>query len=251
MSNKIVENNKGKIFAIADLHNCYKGYKQAIERANITPEDTLIHLGDYFDRGSEAKELFQHLLKMKNFCNCIFVMGNHDELVLYWLTEKLKFGAYDHFLQMGGYETINSLEKWFLRDPTAKQQVIKFLQNLKPYYIDSENRLFVHAGFDSFKGAEHQFQQNPTSLWWSRYLVEGCFDNNEVYLKMLDLYNEVYVGHTMTKSLAGTYCDVPLFIKNLCALDTGAGSNGKVTIIDIHSKKCYQSDLVKKLYPNN
>ena len=64
---------------------------------------------------------------------------------------------------------------------------------------------------------------------------------------ILRAHKEIFIGHTSTVSYN---TDKPMNELNVWNLDTGAGFNGKLTIMDIETKKYWQSDPVKELYPN-
>ena len=61
-------------------------------------------------------------------------------------------------------------------------------------------------------------------------------------------FREIYIGHTPTTK-CGT--DKPLTALNILNLDTGAGHNGRLTIMDIDTKKYWQSDPLLELYTEN
>ena len=63
--------------------------------------------------------------------------------------------------------------------------------------------------------------------------------------KMKDNFNKVFIGHTSTLNWGKTE---PMFAANVVNIDTGAGFNGKVTIMDTETGDYWQSDLVKDLY---
>jgi serine/threonine protein phosphatase 1 len=54
-----------------------------MERAKVTAEDSLI-LGDYVDGWSQSQVL-DYLIELNSTNNCVFIRGNHDELLLHWL----------------------------------------------------------------------------------------------------------------------------------------------------------------------
>jgi serine/threonine protein phosphatase 1 len=58
---------------------------------------------------------------------------------------------------------------------------------------------------------------------------------------------EIFIGHTSTLLWKKTE---PIHAANIWNLDTGAGSHGKLTIMDVETKQYYQSDLASLLYPN-
>ena len=71
--------------------------------------------------------------------------------------------------------------------------------------------------------------------------------DSKSYPKRLLLYNEIYIGHTPTLHYD---IEIPMQGCNVWNIDTGAAFLGKLTCIDIETKKFYQSDKLVDLYPN-
>jgi serine/threonine protein phosphatase 1 len=231
-------------FVIGDIHNCYLGLKQAIERTNPQKGDTLIFLGDYFDGWSQAKEVLLYLLELKEQYNCIFLKGNHDDWVESWVTGKMDAFALKGFQRYGGAETIKSFESWFKEDQLNKQILIDFLSLLKYHHVDEQNRAFLHAGYTNIAGVEEE--DNQVKIW-DRQLVQMVLslDTNPLCLKA---HKEVYVGHTPITRYG--FEPVPLNMFNLWMMDTAAAFTGKVTVMNINTKEFWQSNPVIELYPN-
>jgi len=61
--------------------------------------------------------------------------------------------------------------------------------------------------------------------------------------KALEEFKEIYIGHTAEN-------DGPNQYGNLWNIDTGAGWNGKLTIMDVNTKEFWQSDFATLLYPD-
>ena len=123
---------------------------------------------------------------------------------------------------------------------------------MKLYYIDRQNRLFVHAGFVSMHGPEREYSE--TNLYYDRTLWEMALAMNydldtasHLYPKRLKLFNEIYIGHTPTINF-GSY--EPMNAKNVWNIDTGAAFFGRLSCIDIDTKEVFQSDAVQSFYPN-
>ncbi|MES2812973.1 MAG: metallophosphoesterase [Bacteroidota bacterium] len=235
-----------KIFVIGDIHGALKALKQVLERASVTQNDTLIFLGDYLDGWSESPQLLDFFITLNKTHQCIFLRGNHDELVLHWLQNNHDNPMwYEH----GGESTVNAYS--FISEE-RKQQHIEFLLQLKNYYLDDKNRLFIHAGFTNLKGvtAEHF----PRLLYWDRTLWEMaiCLDTNLSksavnYPKRFKIYKEIFIGHTPVTQINET---TPINKANVWNIDTGAAFRGPLSILDIDSKEYWQSDPVHLLYPN-
>ena len=77
-----------RTLVIGDIHGGLRALHQIMERANVTPNDTLIFLGDYVDGWSQSPQVIDYLIELKTTHNCIFILGNHDELLLEWLDKQ-------------------------------------------------------------------------------------------------------------------------------------------------------------------
>lgn len=236
-----------KTFVIGDIHGGLKALKQVLQRAAITKNDTLIFLGDYVDGWSESPQVLDFLIALEKKQNCVFIRGNHDELLLNYL----KTNDYNQeWFKHGGQSTIDAYEKV---SETSRQEHIEFLENhLKDYYLDEHNRLFIHAGFTNVNGIA--FEYFPKLFYWDRTLWETALalnpdlsEESVFYPKRFTLYNEIYIGHTPTTRINET---IPTNKACVWNIDTGAAFHGSLTILDIDTKAFWQSDLLTILYPN-
>ena len=235
-----------KTFVIGDIHGALRALKQVLERAKVSCYDTLIFLGDYVDGWSDSPQVLDFFIKLNQTHRCIFLRGNHDELVLHWLQNNHDNPMwYNH----GGESTVKA---YSIIDDKTKQNHIAFLLSLKNYHIDEKNRLFVHAGFTNLKGVA--IEHFPRLLYWDRTLWEMALalDNNisknsVYYPKRLQLYSEIFIGHTSVTQINET---IPINKANVWNLDTGAAFKGPLSIMDIDTKEFWQSEPVFTLYPN-
>ena len=235
-----------KTYVVGDIHGGLKALVQVLKKAPIKPKDTLIFLGDYVDGWSESPQVIDYLIELKEKQNCVFIRGNHDDLLLSYLqTNSYKEEWFNH----GGRSTIEAYAKI---DPETKQIHIEFLKKLKPYHLDSKNRLLIHAGFTNLKGVDFEFFK--PLFYWDRSLWELAlaldpaisFDS-EMYPERLKIYKEIYIGHTPTTKINQT---IPTNKACIWNIDTGAAFLGRLTILDIDSKQYWQSDTLPDLYPN-
>ena len=61
---------------ISDVHGQFDKMMIALDKANFNPEtDTLVTLGDLFDRGDNSKEVLEYVMSLPNY---IPIWGNHD-----------------------------------------------------------------------------------------------------------------------------------------------------------------------------
>lgn len=69
-----------RYFITSDIHGYYSVLKKELETVGFNKEkDTLITLGDNFDRGSETLEMYKFLSSLPNV---ILVRGNHEDCLI-------------------------------------------------------------------------------------------------------------------------------------------------------------------------
>jgi len=235
-----------RTLVIGDIHGGLRALVQVLEKANVTKEDTLIFLGDYVDGWSESPQVIDFLIGLSQKQNCIFIRGNHDELLLNWLQSNRDNPLW---LEHGGEATVLAYANV---NEETKQKHIDFLKSLQNYYLDSQNRLFVHAGFTNLNGVTHEYF--PKMFYWERTLWETAMALDKtmstedlMYPKRLKLYNEIYIGHTPVTKINKS---IPIQMANVWNIDTGAAFLGPLSIIDVETKEYWQSDSLPLLYPN-
>ncbi|MFV8374897.1 metallophosphoesterase family protein [Flavobacterium sp. LB1P71] len=235
-----------RTLVIGDIHGGLHALHQIMERANVTIKDTLIFLGDYVDGWSQSPQVIDYLIELQKKQNCICIRGNHDDLLLEWLnksTDNLMWYKHGGEATVIAYETV---------DAETKQKHIEFLQSLDNFYLDEQNRLFVHAGFTNMNGVN--FEYFPGLFYWDRTLWETALaldktmkPDDVFYPKRFTLYDEIYIGHTPVSRIGKT---VPVQMACVWNLDTGAAFKGPLTIMDVDSKEYWQSEPLMTLYTN-
>ena len=256
-----------RTLVIGDTHGALKALKQALKRCNFKlKNDFLILLGDYVDEGPESAQLIDFLIRIDKLAKYppIFIRGNHDVWCEEWLTSGI---GKTIWINQGGAATLKSYTR-------KKDSHIKFFRNLHDFYKDEENRVFVHGGFNSRLGIGHEAYQSD--YYWDRDLWQiALLSHNRKHLKKDGTpqsyrflkHKEIYIGHTATinwncKPHYLEYLNpaqifkngriiVPMNRCNIWNMDTGAGWNGKLSIMDIDTKEVWQSDFVKALYPGH
>lgn len=215
---------------VGDIHGGYKALLQVLERAEFSPDDdVLIGIGDYCDGWGESFAVIEFLRNLPNF---IGIRGNHDEWLLDWL---VLFNAPTIWTSQGGQATLNSYQGKI----GSFKDHSDFLSSL-PLYLSVDNKLFVHGGFF------HPIEDNSDfTLMWDREMFSWVFMGNRPW--NIGDYEEVYIGHTTTSRIDSSL--KPLYKHNVWAIDQGAGYEGKLTLMDIHTHDYWQSDPVGTLYP--
>ena len=238
-----------RTFVIGDIHGGLRALHQVMERAQVSPEDRLIFLGDYVDGWSQSPQVLDYLIALQSTHNCIFIRGNHDALLEDWLSGNTANFDEQMWFHHGGEATVQAYEK--LND-YHKQIHIDFLSKLQDYHLDEQNRLFIHAGFTNMNGIAYEYF--PKLFYWDRTLWETAValdDRLSIesmgYPKRLTLYREIYIGHTPVTKIGQT---TPINKACVWNMDTGAAFKGPLTIMDIDSKMYWQSEPLPQLYPN-
>lgn len=238
-----------KKFVIGDIHGGLKALLQVLKKINCDENETLIFLGDYVDGWSESPAVLDFLIELQKKQPCIFIRGNHDELLLDWLLGNNENIDEKLWFQHGGEATVLSYQNI---NAETKEKHIQFLQSLQDYHLDDKNRLFIHAGFTNMKGVEHEFFKPlfywDRTLWETALAIDSQLSKDAItYPLRLKIYNEIFIGHTPVTKIDET---IPVNKACVWNVDTGAAFKGKLTIMDVDTKEFWQSDSLPDLYPN-
>jgi len=256
-----------RTLVVGDIHGALKALQQCFERAEVGLNDLVIFLGDYVDGWPESAELIEFLIEFekKQKVKPIFIRGNHDK----WCEDWLKTGSKSNiWISQGGKSTFDSYikTKYLIKDSHRM-----FFHKMHNYYVDDKNRGFVHGGFRSKKGLGHEAYESDyywdRDLWQLVLMLDGrVHEKAPKHAKRMYKHNEIYIGHTSTfnwdvKPHLREYNDprqpknggiiVPMKRCNVWNLDTGAGYDGRLSIMNIDTESYWQSDDVKTLYPND
>lgn len=148
-----------RLIAVGDIHGEIEKLNSLLEKLNLKASDTIVFLGDYIDRGHNSKEVIDRLLKLSKITNCVFLKGNHEDMLLKTRISKSEDDI-THWLLSGGVTTYDNYGDY----PTIFNLHGNFFENLKPYYL-TEKYLFVHAGINPKKSLE---SQTDDDLFWIR-----------------------------------------------------------------------------------
>ncbi len=233
-------------YVIGDIHSGLRALKQVLELLPKTSDDLYIFLGDYVDGWSEAAETVSFLIDFSEENNCVFLRGNHDDLVYDFLKNDQDRPMW---LAHGGEATKHSYAK--LSEAEIEKHLL-FYEKLENYFIDSNNRVYLHAGFTNMHGPQYEYF--PNSVYWDRTLwemvcsLDTSLSKDDVnYPKRLLLFEEIYIGHTPVTRIGKT---VPANFANVWNVDTGAAFKGVLSVINATTKEVWQSDPVWTFYPD-
>lgn len=161
----------GRIFVVGDIHGCPLELDLLLSHLthveNLSPDDRLIFIGDYIDRGPDSKAVIERLIHLAAaFPQTIFLRGNHEEMLLGFLgltrtvAPYLENGGAVTFASYGNANAANR-EDAFAILPEVHLNFIKATERM----LLVDNFLFVHAGINPLRSLE---DQDDEDVYWIR-----------------------------------------------------------------------------------
>lgn len=129
-----------KYLAIGDIHGCLKSLQALLEKLEEYSDRRFVFLGDYIDRGPNSKGVVDFLLEFKEQQDCIFLRGNHEQMLL----DAYKMNDVDLWLMNGGRSTLESYGATYNQLEIPESHIAFY--NQTRMYFDTPDYFFVHAG---------------------------------------------------------------------------------------------------------
>lgn len=153
--------------AIGDIHGCYKTVRSLVEQLSDFYDRTFVFLGDYIDRGPSSKETVQFLIDFSRSVRCVFIRGNHEQMLL---ESQLSGRHFSRWMQNGGRTTLTSYGQTQM-NVRFESSHHHFYRNTKLFF-NSGDYVFVHGGFDPDKTLAEQIpadeSEMPGDVLWER-----------------------------------------------------------------------------------
>ena len=223
------------LYAVGDIHGERQKLDELLEALPLVEGDRLVFLGDYIDRGSDSYAVLERLIQLEREWPCIFLLGNHESMLLDFLgwTDEAYFGG-DAFLMNGGDRTLASYGYFDREQPDRKgfrlpKRHEDFLLGLKLHYAEGDY-VFVHAGLGRTQLRQTDLtyalrRSKPEDLLWGR---TNCDLPHR-------LGATVVYGHTPSEDF-GVRWNAPFGI----GIDTGAVYGGPLTAIRLPDETVFQ-----------
>ncbi|MDR2337404.1 MAG: serine/threonine protein phosphatase [Deltaproteobacteria bacterium] len=234
MDIKTVSVGNKKLFAFGDIHGCFTELNILIQYLEqnkiIAPDDMVVFLGDYIDRGANSFAVVDLLIDFKyKYPQTYFLKGNHESMFLNFLGFDARKESV--FLYNGGLETILSYDIQVGALPeTAVHKIpplhFKFYTELIDI-LETEEFIFVHGGLDIKRKLSEQVERD--TLWI----------RDEFITKPHEFGKTIIFGHTPFKEI---YLDLPYKI----GLDTGLVYGNKLTCLEMTEFKYYETALAEQ-----
>jgi serine/threonine protein phosphatase 1 len=72
-----------RTIAIGDIHGCSTALAALIQAIDPQPDDTIVVVGDFVDRGIDSKGVLNQLIALADRCRLVPILGNHDDMLLH------------------------------------------------------------------------------------------------------------------------------------------------------------------------
>jgi serine/threonine protein phosphatase 1 len=213
----------GRTIAIGDIHGCAAALRAVLQAIDPKPEDTIVTLGDYVDRGPDSRGVIDELLKLEKRCRLVPLMGNHELMLL----SALEFPeALASWKECGGKEALKSYGG---RIENVPESHLEFIRRCRRYY-ETATHFFVHANYEADLSLD---QQPDYLLFWEHLMLRTPppHENGKVAI----------VGHTSQRT--GNVLDGEYII----CIDTYCHGGGWLTALDVVNGKKWQADLYGRM----
>ena len=209
-----------RVIAIGDIHGCATAFDAVLEAIRPQADDVLIPLGDCIDRGPDSRGVIERLIRLREQCQVVSLLGNHEEMMLNYLDRRPQP---DNWLECGGAEALASYGQ---RDgqPDVPDEHVAYLRTWPDFY-ETDTHFFVHASYVPHYPLS---SQRWNVLRWHS-LNDGVPDPH-------DNGKQAIVGHTSQKN--GEVLDVG----HLVCIDTYCWGGGWLTALDASSGQIWQAN---------
>ncbi|MFO0652438.1 MAG: metallophosphoesterase family protein [Polyangiales bacterium] len=247
-----------RTFAIGDIHGESAALDRLLSRMpELTSDDTLIFIGDYLDRGPDAKGVVERVraVQRDSPAKVVVLRGNHEDKWIQCYDDPdigfllpggngcgATFRSYTGATPLKPGEAVVGEEFVRLLDVRAwlPTEVLAWMNTLAFWYED-EHALYVHAGLQSAEGAwKHPRDSNHVHLMWAR---------EPAFFKRYKGKRCVF-GHTPVSDLPDVPSEAPSPFEDprevwcrgdLIGIDTGSGKGGTLSAIELPAFKVYDA----------
>lgn len=157
------------LIAIGDIHGCAATLEVLLDRLAPTPDDHLLFVGDYIDRGPDSKDVIDQLLDLREDVPCTFLRGNHEAMMIDYLDS----GAFNLWQMNGGVSTLQSYAENGGGEFTIPDTHADFVHDTKLYH-ETDDFFFVHAGLKAHLSIEENLEKDDEQVFlWERGHLEA------------------------------------------------------------------------------
>lgn len=201
------------LFAIGDIHGYTEAITSLINAVGPSPEDTVVFLGDYVDKGPDVAGTVEYLIECSKNSSWIFLRGNHDQMFLDAHRDASNFPMWEC---LSGEAPLQSYGNGSLREILASvpDKHINFLANRCVNYYETADYIFVHAGIRPH--VEPKEEETERLQWTALNLACAHFSSKTVIC-----------GHSSQPS--GMIAD----LGHTICIDTGITKGNHITCLNL------------------
>jgi serine/threonine protein phosphatase 1 len=209
-----------RTLAIGDIHGCSAALDHLLKLVRPGPDDRLVFLGDYVDRGPDSRGVLDRLIRLHAGGRVVALRGNHEIMML---AARQDDEARRAWLSVGGRPALASYGPGATLDDVPAVHWRFMEQDCVDWY-ETDTHIFVHAQLDPGLALEDQpsylLHWEPVSEWTPPHRSG----------------KQVVCGHTSQKSGA------PLHLGHLVCIDTHAHGGGWLTCLHAETGRIWQAD---------
>jgi len=209
--------------AIGDIHGCITALTSLVDFVGLRPDDTIVTLGDYVDRGPDSRAVVDFVINLGKTHHLVALRGNHEIMMLdsrekkSWLHAWMQYGGDATLLS---YSSSADVAGSFADVPESHMD---FLENQLVAYYECETHFFVHANADANTALEDQ--TDPT-LYWQKYGNPEAHCSGKIMV----------CGHTAQQS------GKPCSNEHSICIDTWVHGGGWLSCLDVESGTIWQAN---------
>lgn len=217
-----------RTLAFGDIHGASIQLDALLAAVRPRPDDRLVFLGDYVDRGPDSRGVLDRLIEVRNVHpNAVFLRGNHELMMTRARKDR---GEMRMWLSVGGAQALASYGQAPGRNgklSDVPDEHWDFLEGCRDYF-ETHSHLFVHANLDPELPPD---EQGELMLFWE--FLTGPIRHVSG--------KTVICGHTSQKS--GRVLD----LGDTICIDTFAYGGGFLTCLDVGARHFWQADATGRL----
>lgn len=210
-----------RMLAIGDIHGVSTALDALWKAVAPMPEDTVVFLGDYVDRGPDSKGVIERILAWSKTHRLVCLRGNHEVMMVRArdggdsLKEWFSNGGRAAVDSYGGFNAIPD-EHW------------RFLEEELKDYHETDSHICVHANL----WPELELDEQPElMLFWEHLTGPIRHDSGK----------RVICGHTSQRS-----GEIKAWPETVC-IDTYCYGGGWLTCLDVGTDKYWQADVMGRV----
>ncbi len=211
-----------RYLAIGDIHGCSQALERLLAVVRPQPEDIIITLGDYLNKGPDSQGVIEKLIQLAQTHRLIPLKGNHEVQLLQARSHHFN---YSNELEYLGIETLisYSLPTQEISLANIPERHWEFLEHTCLDSWESDRHIFVHANLAP------QLPLNRQSDW-------------HLFWQKLNQPMPHYSGKTMICGHTSQKNGQPLNFGHAICIDTWACGRGWLTCLDVSGGQVWQTN---------